>query len=381
IARALLVVSSLRPGGAERVIVNIARHLDRSRFEPILAVGTPEGHYLQDVPPDVIMVTLGSERSRRAGPKLVRTVRQIRPDVVLSTTGLNWATAVTRGLFPVGTRVVLREGNSPSAFLDDVAATRPAAARVYRHLYPWVYGRADAVICQSEFMRHDLLATFGLSSDLISVIPNPIDTEAVQERARDDAPVAGVPGTHLVAVGRLAHQKGIDVLLRSLALLAERSIRPHLWILGEGPERQALEQLAINLGVREQVHFEGVVSNPFAYVSRADLFVSASRYEGLSNAVIESLVCGTPVVATDCPSGIRETLEIGATGWLCPPEDPKALSEAISVAITSGSSLSRQEISAGASVRWGAKTVIRAYERVLLARPEEARCGARAGTG
>jgi glycosyltransferase involved in cell wall biosynthesis len=102
-----------------------------------------------------------------------------------------------------------------------------------------------------------------------------------------------------------------------------------LIILGEGRERAKLEALASELGIAEDVSFPGFESNPYAYMSRASVFVLSSAWEGLPNALIEALACGCPVVNTNCPSGPQEILDHGAFGSLVPVRDDKALAEAI----------------------------------------------------
>ena len=363
--RVLFVIPSLRAGGAERVVLNLVNNLDRDRFEPLLAVGRAVGQYVDQLAPDVPVHELGAERSRVALPALVRVVRRTAPDTILSTVGLNWVTAIARPLFPRHPRVILREGNSPSAYLEDLALTAPRTARVYRALYPWVYGRADLVVCQSRFMKHDLETSLAVRAADVRVVPNPVDVDQVLARATEPCALDDRPGPHVVAVGRLARQKGVDVLLAAFAQLRRKLPGVQLWLLGDGVDRSALESLAGELGVVEAVHFEGVVANPFAFVARSDVFASAARYEGVSNAILEALVCGTPVVATACPSGIDEVVEEGASGWLVPPEDADGLAAALERALVAGPSLDRGAIRTRAVERWGVETVARAYEALL----------------
>ncbi|HEX8770073.1 MAG TPA: glycosyltransferase, partial [Acidimicrobiales bacterium] len=198
----------------------------------------------------------------------------------------------------------------------------------------------------------------------LTVIPNPVDVDRVLHQAREPCDLDGQPGPHLAAVGRLSRQKGIDVLLAAFAQLRQRLPNAQLWILGGGEEQEPLQHLAHDLGVSEDVHFQGIVSNPFAFVARADAFVSAARYEGLSNAILEALVCGTPVVATACPSGIDEVVEEGHNGWLVPAGDPAALAAALERSVAGGG-LDRAVIRSQATVRWGVESIARAYEALL----------------
>jgi glycosyltransferase involved in cell wall biosynthesis len=363
--RVLFVVPSLRCGGAERVILNLVNHINRDRFVPVLAVGTASGHYFDQLAGDVSVCELGAERSRTALPALVRVVRRLAPRTILSTLGLNWVTAIARPLFPRSTRIILREGSSPSAALADLAEQAPLTAQLHRNLYPWVYPRADLIVCQSDFMRSDLETSLGVPADKITVVENPVDTEAVLRDANYRCNLDQRRGPHLVAVGRLAPEKGIDTLLRAFHILRTDVPSAHLWVLGDGDDRSALEHLTAELQLVDAVHFEGVVKNPFPYVARADLFVSASRYEGLSNAILEALVCGTPVVATACPSGIGDVIDVRENGWLAKPDSSGDLALVLKQGLDEGVGLDRDLIRARAAKRWGIHSIVRAYEDLL----------------
>ena len=104
-------------------------------------------------------------------------------------------------------------------------------------------------------------------------------------------------------------------------------------VLGEGRERPRLERLVAELGLSEDVALPGYVENPFAWLSRAQLFILSSRYEGLPGALVQALACGCPVVSTDCPSGPREILEDGKLGALVPVGDAAAMAAAIVAAL------------------------------------------------
>jgi glycosyltransferase involved in cell wall biosynthesis len=132
----------------------------------------------------------------------------------------------------------------------------------------------------------------------------------------------------VLAVGKLKRRKGFSTLLRAFARLrARRDAR--LIVLGEGEERPHLETLAAELGIRDAVDLHGFADNPLAYMARSDVFVLPSEWEGLPTVLIEALVCGCPVVSTDCPSGPAEILDHGRYGTLVPVGDEEALADAI----------------------------------------------------
>jgi glycosyltransferase involved in cell wall biosynthesis len=176
----------------------------------------------------------------------------------------------------------------------------------------------------------------GIPRDCITVIHNPSVVGAeVQEKGQAPLDHAwfepGQPPV-LVAVGRLENQKDYPTMLRAFAQV-RRGEAVRLLILGEGRERPMLEALVEELGLGQDVSLPGFVTNPYAYLARASLFVLSSRWEGLPTVLIEALCCGTPVVSMDCPSGPREILTDGLYGALVPVGDVGALARAIRTAL------------------------------------------------
>src|SRR5262249_11152367 len=150
------------------------------------------------------------------------------------------------------------------------------------------YPRADAILAVSQGVADDLARTVGLPRDRIVVTHNPVWTDALEAAAGE--PVAhdwlrsGAPPV-VLGVGKLSPQKGFDVLLRAFARVRrERSAR--LVVLGEGPQRRALERLARELGIAADVALPGFVANPFAWMAKCAVFALSSRWEGLPNALI-----------------------------------------------------------------------------------------------
>jgi glycosyltransferase involved in cell wall biosynthesis len=307
--RVLILIPTLLGGGAERVIVTLLQHLDRSRFRFTLAVVDTRGAvFREDVPEDVEFVDLGCSRVRYAMPSILRLIWRLRPHVVLSTLGhLNLALALLRPLLPWGVRLVARETIVVSRNLQ-----WQGRAWVWALAYR-LMGRAfDVLICQSQDMKDDLVANFGASPEKMVVINNPVDVARVRRLAAVPVPATGrgagnAADLRLVAAGRLVEQKGFDLLLEAVARCADRRLQ--LTILGEGPLRPMLEAQARALGIADRVHFAGFQANPYPFFRHADAFVLSSRFEGFPNVVLEALACGTPVIATPAPGGVREILD------------------------------------------------------------------------
>jgi glycosyltransferase involved in cell wall biosynthesis len=193
-----------------------------------------------------------------------------------------------------------------------------------------LYRRADQIVALSQGVADDLVRLDPALTSRTVVIHNACVDERV--RAASARPVArdGVPAGRklIVACGRLHRQKGFEHLLRAMAELRGR-VPSHLWILGEGPERAALEGLARTLGIERDVTFLGFREDPYRFMAAGDVFVLSSLYEGFGNVVVEAMACGLPVVSTDCPHGPSEIITEGVNGLLVPPTDPAALAQAL----------------------------------------------------
>lgn len=300
------VLPSFAGGGAERVALTLLRNLHSADFSPSLLAMDGTGPLAALVPDEVAVTNLRTPRLRRAIFPLVATIRKTQPDFLISTLGyVNLALLAARPFLPRQTKIIVREANMPSLSLPN--ASHPALLRAgYRHLYH----RADTVICTSSQMMDEMARDFSVPSEKLFLIPNPVDDTLVRTAA---TPIkrAGGKGLRLVAAGRLTRQKGFDRLIEMMPSL-DRST--YLTILGEGPERAALETQVINLDLSERVMFVGFHENPWAFYAGADAFVMASRWEGLPNAALEALACGTPVIATPQSGGIAEISFLAPSG-------------------------------------------------------------------
>ena len=175
----LFVLPSMAGGGAEKVTTTLIKHLSRNEFELHLALGSRTGEFLNEIPKDTTVHILGSERARSAVFPLVRLIRKLRPHTVYSTLGMNFAVAAAKPFIGGKTRVVLREGSSPSAFLKDVERLSKTKARIYRAIYKTIYKQVDQIICQSNFMHSDLAENFSLPLEKLVTIYNPVDSDVM----------------------------------------------------------------------------------------------------------------------------------------------------------------------------------------------------------
>jgi len=307
-------------GGIERKILILCREFLALGVQPELIL-TRGGKvpYPDEFPPEVEIINLQSGGKLDAVPRLIRHLRQSDSRALLTAKDhANKVGVLARRFGRLDLPVFLKVTNTLSQTLR-----RPAKRYTARWLYPW----ADKVVAISQGVKNDLVDEFGMNPSQIQVIYNPMFTPDFPERI--SAPVEHPwfsPGQLPVflGAGRLTVQKDFPTLVKAFALV--RSDRPcRLVILGEGVEREAILKCAAELGVADDVDLPGFVPDPIPWMARAAGFVLSSRFEGLGNVLVEAMATGTPVVATDCPSGPAEILEKGRYGSLSAVGDVKGL--------------------------------------------------------
>lgn len=360
--RVSLFLPSLRGGGAERVMVNLARGFVDRGLDVDLVLVKAEGPYLAEVPPGVRVVNLKASRVLASLPGLMRYLRREKPAALLSTLDhanivALWAKRLSRS----PTRVVIRVANNIIHSSDHASTTRARfTPRLIQLFCPW----ADVIVAVSKGVAEDLARITGIPSAHIRVIYSPVVTPELFQRAKEPVEhpwfASGQPPV-ILGVGRLTKQKDLPTLIRAFALV--RRERPaRLLVLGEGEERPRLEALVKELGLEDEVALPGFVENPYAYMSRAAVFVLSSAWEGLPNVLIQAMACGCPVVSTDCPNGPAEILENGRYGLLVPVGDVETLAQAVNGTLAKPR---RPEVAARAA-DFGLNQAVHNYLDVLL---------------
>lgn len=298
VARVAFVLPSFAGGGAERVIITLANRLPSSRFLSTLVMLRAVGPLRDIVAPHVDVVDIDRPRVRHARHAMVHVLEAISPSVIVSTMAhLNIGVLSICHRLTDRARIVVREANDPVATLR-----RSGLPWLHRLLYRRYYPRADLILCPSHGIRHSLTCITGLPYNRFAVMHNPVDVTGLRQKATPARREAGT-GARFVAAGRLTEQKGFDRLIGMLAHLPDAA---HLTVLGDGPMEASLREQANRLGLAQRVRFEGYIENPWTYFSGADAFLLPSRWEGMPNAALEALACGTPVIATPEAGGIVE---------------------------------------------------------------------------
>ena len=342
-----LLMRSLTGGGAERVMLNLALGLSRRGIRVDILATAPGQCLPEDAPPSLKLfplesLQLGSWSLNWQRPvartlvrcgALVQYLRRVQPPVLLSAMHyLNEIAILAVKAAGGKTRCVVAEHTNLTL---EARCVEQWQARFSPILVRLLYPFADQVVAVSHGVAADLAPVARLAREDIEVLYNPVLSEALYQQAEDSIPHEWLQSDGppvVMGMGRFVRQKNFGLLLQAFSLLSIERPDARLMLVGGGRNHVALEQMALELGIRDRVDFLDFVDNPAAYLKRAQVLALSSSWEGLPTVLIEAMALGCPVVATDCPSGPAELLA-ERRGKLVPPGNPKAMAKALQQAL------------------------------------------------
>ncbi len=337
--RVARVIARLNVGGPAQQAILLTAGLDRTRFATTLitgVVGRAEGDLAsaareRGVEPVVIPEIGRAIRPRRdlvALGKLIRIFRAFRPHLVHTHTSkagtLGRLAALLTG---VPATVHTFHGHVLEGYFSS------ATTWVFLKIEQALARATDRLIVVSPRLREAILAMGIGRPEKVEVVPLGLDLDRFVHppTARIGLHTSlGIPsGTPLLGiVGRLVPVKDHPTLFHAVRLLGEENRSPHLIVVGDGEQREGLEQLAHRLGLAGRIHFLGWRNDLEAILGELDVVICSSRNEGTPVALIEAMAAGIPVLSTDV-GGVGDLIDHGQTGWLVPPGNPAALAQGL----------------------------------------------------
>lgn len=309
--KVFFLIGTLSTGGAERVVSNISLFLPKKNIYPVILLFSKKSKIIYNYKGEIIY--LDTKDPKNVFGKLYAFIKRIieinkikkeNPNEVMISfleypNLLNLLTK-NRGKLIVSVRNYM-----------SIKHKKGFRSILWNMSIKYLYGKADKIIAVSEEVKKDLIHHYKIDEKKIKVIYNPYPIEKIIQLSNEKVenkyetifkdPV-------IITAGRLVEQKGHKYLIRTFSKVKESIDNVKLVILGEGEIENELKKLTKHLGVENDVYFLGFQKNPFKYISRSKVFVLSSHYEGFPNALVEAMICGIPVVSTDCLSGPREIL-------------------------------------------------------------------------
>lgn len=359
----LFIMPTLTGAGAERVICHIINNIDKDKFSPELLLVLHSDHkFLKNIRDGVNVHFIDSKsRLKFSVFHVLKWIFKIKPNTVFIGTGhLGLLLSPFVRLFPKY-KWIVRETNFVNLNTEKGIA---------RYFYRKFFKNYDMIIAQCNDMKNDLVRNFNINRNKITVINNPVDTDAIdfQLSRGDQNTVYPSDRINIVVCGRLTYQKGFDLLIEKYAFLSkENRSKYHITVIGEGEEdsRDVTKQL-LDLSIKHElencISFVGFKYNIYKWLENADIFILSSRFEGFPNILLEAIYCGSKALANNCPGGINEIIIDGFNGMvfdILHDNFNEKLTDVMEI------STSQSDIKSSIKNRYGITVIIKNYEKIL----------------
>jgi glycosyltransferase involved in cell wall biosynthesis len=355
------LIHEMSMGGATRVILNLVNNLEEDKFDTHLVVFNDRGALLPKVRKSVTIHNLNSFRVLLGTHRLIGLLIREKPKVIFTgITHVNLTVAMwipLLRLFLKNTKFITREVNIPS-----IRARYIKKSKKMDFIYKRIISRFDRVIAQSVYMKNDIITSYSIDTDKVTVVNNPLDSIYINEQLKlgGKRELLSKNKINIVVTGMLRKQKGFEKLLDIFTLLDDSY---HLNIVGEGAERKVLEQRIRDLRIESRVTLLGLQKNPYLYMREADLVVLSSLYEGFPNVILEANACGKFVVANACPGVDKEIIIDNVNGVLVEDNNPEAFAKAIE----KYASIEHDEAKIIATIeRYNVKSIVDIYKNIFI---------------
>lgn len=347
----LIVLPSLKAGGAERVMSFLAKNIDAHKYGVTILVLGYEKDAVYDVS-DCNIVFLEKRRLLQSLVPIVQQIYVLNPDVVLSSiTHVNLYMSVLTFFFRK-VKFIAREASVVSK------RTKYSTSNFLTHpkLITCLYTNFSKIICQSQEMLDDLEKNYKIPRNKLIIINNPITNHvSIKERKHKQKKFV-----QFVTIGRLSVVKGHARILEALAQSVNKQF--HYTIIGDGPLKKELQELTSSLKLEKKVTFISYTKNVSEFLSNMDVFLQGSYVEGFPNAVLESCVVGTPVLAFKAPGGTKEIIKNNVNGFIVENKDEfiNKLNN-----ITDLNALQPNKISDYVNKKFNSRVIVKKYETLF----------------
>lgn len=343
----LIAIDSLVGGGAEKVLKDILENIDKSKYNIEILLINREGVYLNDIEKNYVVKSLNKSSSVDSNIILRKIKTFFRLIKINFMTSRFWADRVIDNKYDI--EIAFLEGQCTKLISNRKNKSKKIAwvhidLEKHRTLPSYIekraYNKFNKIIAVSKDSANSISKLYPICKDRIQVLYNPIDSNKIRNMAKEGQLDYQKSTINLVTVGRLDYQKGYDILLKSHKELIDEGYIHKLYIIGEGKEYDNFNKYIKKNNLSNSVKLLGFKNNPYPYIYDADAYVMSSRYEGLPLVIGETLVLGTPIIATKC-TGPLEMLDHGKYGIMVECENVESLKSGIKKMIVSKQTMER----------------------------------------
>jgi glycosyltransferase involved in cell wall biosynthesis len=321
----LIILPIIADGGMERVMLSLCNAFQEDEHIVTLLIGQYSGFYplpenIQTIHNDILFKISATKwngliNNIRRITFIRKTIKIVQPDRTISSLSGTTITTIIASLGIKNHIIGMEHGNPEKSPIS------PLWKKLQRFFYPSL----SALVCVSKEI--DQYFSW-LPNDKRRVINNAITTITKEQLSEPPNHIV-LKKKSLIAMGRLSYEKGFDLLIHAYSLIASELQDYQLVIIGDGPEKESLNKQILDKSMENSIFLIGRLSNPFATLQKADLFILPSRTEGFPMALLEALSLGIPAIAFDCHSGPNEIIIDGYNGRLVPAENISKLAETI----------------------------------------------------
>ena len=317
---------SFRTGGSEKIFIELANHLNKNfEYDIEIVCVNDEGKLKNILDKDIKIFNLKKNSVSKSILPFMRYLRDGNSKLIISSMShCNIMVIISKLISRSKTKIIVRECSS--IYIQNSPYSLNIKKMIIKLLIRFLYKKADYVISNSLDLAKELKKEFNLEK--VKVIYNGYELERIKKLSLEEPSQNFYNQKVIVAVGRLSHEKGLDLLIKAFELV-RKELDCKLIILGEGPLKNFLLKLSKDLCLEKDINFLGYRKNPYPYIKKSDLFVLPSLIEGLPGALIQALILNKNIISTNCKFGPREILKNGKLGKLIPIKDKKRLAQEI----------------------------------------------------
>lgn len=323
----MFVISSLEGGGAEKVLIDIISNLNNENYKILLVLFSTNGILIEKVPQTVEVFNL-NKKSKYSFIhlifKLAILIRKLKPDNIIGFMHyVNLITILAAKLSCIKSNLIITIHTN---IIEVINRSQLAPLKFF--LYKQSFKMADHIIVPSKGIKVMMVNDFKIAAAKIRAIPHPLLVNKITLLANEKLDPPFSNKKYILSVGRLTEAKGYKYLLNAYKIISKKN-DVNLIILGVGEDRQMLEELANELDLSNRIVFAGFQKNPYKFMKNASLFVLSSLWESFAIVLCEAMLCGVPIVSTNCPSGPGELIKNEVNGLLVKPCDITELAKAM----------------------------------------------------